>query len=158
MPGFEWQVEAYDHTPIPNRSDPDPEARVVALARQKLRTWLTRGDVHELRGPSGRFNCHGLVFASRRTNVGTLEDPEFDSNIDDLLHSDGYTLQSAPQAGDVAVYRWNGNVEHTGFVAYVDPALGTVFVWSAWNSLGEFLHPEKASPFHFCTVEYWRLR
>src|SRR5713101_8328906 len=57
---------AYDGWPIPNEIDADPDANAIALARLGVPPGLP----HQVLGPpTGRYNCHGLVFASRRTNI-----------------------------------------------------------------------------------------
>jgi len=122
--------------------------------------------------PTGRYNCHGLVFASRRGNVGIVG---FDVDIDDVLSRDGFRRVpegEAARVGDVIAYREpavvaialerlvpaQGAIEHTGFVSRVD-RVGSVpvaWVWSAWGGLGEFEHPEHLCPYRG-SREYWRL-
>jgi len=107
------------------------------------------------------MRCHGLVFASRRSNIPPCGVPTVD--VDDILRRDGYApVQGSPKIGDVAVYRTGPRqVEHTGLVSSVSSRdsnlIPTVFVWSKWGMLGEYEHPANNVPEHFGVVEYWRL-
>lgn len=112
----------------------------------------------KLTGPSGDYNCFGLVFASRRTNLNT---PGAPADIDLVLRRDGYTRVDTPQVGDVAVYRANdgAETEHVGFAAACE-SVGTVpvvKVWSMWGGLGEFVHTATQTPYSDTNLEWWRL-
>jgi hypothetical protein len=55
-----------------------------------------------LQPPTGRYNCHGLVFAARRANIPAAGD---DIDIAQLLRADDYErVVGAPRPGDVAAY------------------------------------------------------
>jgi len=152
-------LQAYDGTDVPNSIDPDPTPGQVALARQGCGMLLYA--VKQLGPATGRYNCHGLVFASRRTNIPPVGMAKV-VDIDDLLQRDDCApVSGPPQVGDIAVYRSSrGTVEHTGYVCRLE-TMGTasiVFVWSMWGGLGEFEHRVDQSPYHDCSIEYWRLR
>lgn len=158
--GRQLALQAFDGWDVPNMVVADPSPEQVALARQ---AWgLTLRATTPLGPPTGRYNCHGLVFASRRTNI---DSPGFPVNIDELLHRDGYHRVDMPRVGDIIVYRHRTEVEHTGFVVRLEPVgpgqtvlqEPIVFVWSMWGSLGEFEHRAHVSPYHGSTLEYWRL-
>jgi hypothetical protein len=130
--------------------------RAIGLAREACR--LELAGATELQPPTGRYNCHGLVFASRRAGIPPID---ADVDIDDLLRRDGYrqiSIDERPQVGDIVAYRLGDEIEHTGFVARVEHASpsGVVFIWSAWGGLGEFEHRVQVSPYRG-TPEYWRL-
>jgi hypothetical protein len=149
-----------DGTSIPNVQG---AAQVDASLRPLIReyfSWRIRLAT-QLRGPSDRYNCHGLVFASRRTNVAVVSVP-FD--VREILRRDGYVLISgAPQPGDVAIYcdPATREVIHSGIVTHwnmrISPPLN--LIWSMWPELGEFEHkPAPAStPYPNCDLEFWRL-
>ena len=63
-------------------------------------------------GPSPLYNCHGLVFASRRT---CILDP---SLILKILEDDGFMEVGADSLlpGDVILYHANGEILHSGVV------------------------------------------
>lgn len=155
-PGF--PVFARDGSQILAGVSPDPTPNAIGLARDVYRLVIAAATA-ELQPPTGRYNCHGLVFAARRAHIPPVE---ADVDIDDLLHRDGYVslpTDQSPQVGDVVAYRLNGEIEHTGFVSRVERvgAVPTVFVWSAWGGLGEFEHRVNVSPYKG-TPEYWRLQ
>ena len=68
---------------------------------------------HRNVGPSARYNCHGLTFAARRTGIS---DP---AQVQKIILDDGYTelpMSEAPSAGDIAIYREDGDIIHSGIV------------------------------------------
>jgi hypothetical protein len=155
------QLEAFDGATVPNAIYPPPDRLTVERARREANL-LIRAATQT--GPaSGRYNCHGLVLASRRTNVpGT----EIEVDARDILSRDGFSPllpHIAPQPGDVAVYVHEGGgrteADHTGFVCRVDTLAADpiVFIWSMWGGLGEFVHHANSSPYTGCVIEYWRL-
>lgn len=156
-------VQTFDGWDVPNARDADPSLERVKLAKRSHRFAIASSQP-QLAPPTGRYNCHGLVFASRRTNIPPAGQPQAADPIE-LLKRDGFGRVSSPaQVGDVAVYRnAKGEVEHTGFVSRVDRVAPmspqpVVFVWSMWGGLGEFEHRVNACPYSDCQVEYWRLR
>jgi hypothetical protein len=85
------------------------------------------------------YNCHGLTFASRRTQVGEVGLV----TIEKILADDGYTEVHEPNArfGDVVVYYdQNGLAQHSGFMVgrgdYSVPR-----IWSKWGKGYEWVHP-----------------
>jgi hypothetical protein len=147
---------ARDGWAISNSIDPHPSAQTVEFAQMHARLLLAQ--VEQLKGPSGQYNCHGLVFAVRRTNIPAVA-AEFD--VDELLAHDGYRplANGLPAIGDVAVYRDDrGDIEHTGIVCGVDRVgiQPVVHVWSMWGGLGEFRHRADQTPYSQ-RIEYWRL-
>jgi len=152
-----FAVHARDGSLIPAGVGADPAPGAVSLAREAHRFVIAAAT--QLRPPCGRYNCHGLVLASRRAYIPPAG---VEVDFDDVLRRDGYRrlrAHQAPQVGDIVVYRINREIEHTGFVSRVEPvgAVPVVFVWSAWGSLGEFEHRVQSSPYRG-EPEYWRLQ
>lgn len=152
-----FPVHARDGTSIPAAVGGDPAPGAVSLAREAHRFVLSAAV--QLRPPCGRYNCHGLVLASRRAHIPPAGD---EVDLDDLLRRDGYRRlrpHQAPRVGDVIAYRSNAEIEHTGYVSRVESigACPVIFVWSAWGSLGEFEHRVQSSPYRG-DPEYWRLQ
>jgi hypothetical protein len=148
---------ARDGSSIDNEIDPPPSPNLIALTLSKIdRVMLA--NTTELREASGVYNCHGLVFASRRTNVRGIDR---DLDIDDLLTRDGYQRVAGPQVGNIIAYRdERGEIEHTGFVSAVD-TIGmqpVTWVWSKWGALGERLHKAEHCLYSPKRIEYWRLK
>lgn len=158
-PNRDIQVDTYQGERIPNWIDRDPSPSLVALMQRSPSYRLFLASTTRLGSPTGRYNCHGLVFGSRRTNI---DSPNLPVDIDSILRSDQYRpVQPPPQIGDVVVYRDESRrIHHTGIVSCVD-RIGTqlvVWVWSMWGSIGEFLHRETSLPFDYeLKREYWRL-
>jgi hypothetical protein len=134
-------LEACDGWPIPNAIDADPSPGYVALAERSANAKIILAAARRLGPPTGRYNCHGLVFASRRTNIPPAQMPDA-VDIDALLGHDRYAqVAPPPQVGDLVVYRGPTGIEHTGFVCRVDTlssvgissAVPIVFVWSMWG-------------------------
>lgn len=151
-----FPVHARDGSSILASIGGDPTPGAVSLAREAHRFVISAAT--QLRPPCGRYNCHGLVLASRRAHIPPAG---ADVDLDDVLRRDGYRLlptHQTPIVGDVVAYRAHGEIEHTGYVSRVElvGSLPVVFVWSAWGSLGEFEHPVQSSPYRG-VPEYWRL-
>ena len=102
-----------------------------------------------------RYNCHGMVFASRRTNITKHQ------QVFRILAEDDYRLvdESDLIPGDVAVYLSElGEVEHSAIVTSVgDGVLRDVTVVSKWGCYGEYLHPLRACPYATSLVRYYRV-
>ncbi len=156
-PHRDLNLEDYEGINVPNWIDADPGPNVIALAEKNnpFHKIVTR-----LVPPTGRYNCHGLVFASRRTNI---DGPTLPVVIDDLIIRDRFRVISIePRVGDIIVYRnkSTGKVEHTGFVNRIDKIdkKPIVYVWSKWGGLGEYEHQEIfCMEYDYCSIEYWRL-
>ena len=105
------------------------------------------------RSPSKKYNCHGLVFASRRAFIQALTFMDTTFALAAVLEDDGYTRieEHEVEVGDVAIYRDHQTriIHHSGIVVQVDtplgqPTGGVLLIMSKWGQAGEYLH----SPFH----------
>ncbi|MBI3945524.1 MAG: hypothetical protein HY321_06380 [Armatimonadetes bacterium] len=98
-------------------------------------------DVRLRREASARYNCHGMTFANRRTNI------VHDADVHQVLTDDRYAeiRPDEVKPGDIVVYYdERGGITHTGVVMFIrrGPAGGTIpFVLSKWARHGEYLHP-----------------
>lgn len=158
-PGRVLRLDAYSGEHISNSVDADPSPNAIALSRLGIGAFVP----HQVTGPpTGRYNCHGLVFANRRTNVPEAGDPA-DYQIDHLLDQDIYApVRGIARLGDVVVYRRHasGHIDHTGIVSRVEHigATAVVFVWSKWGALEECEHVSTVCSYaQTCDIEYWRL-
>ena len=100
--------------------------------------WARAGAVR-VGEPCPVYNCHGLTFASRRTQV----DGTSTMSILQILAEDGYTEVPEPLAkfGDVIVYYdSDGHAEHSGIVVS-RPDASVIQVWSKWGRGYEMIHP-----------------
>ncbi len=116
---------------------------------QKWKNCIHRADV----GPCRTFNCHGLTFASRRTSIHDS------SVIQMILDDDGYEQVDlkAVKAGDVATFRSEGNIDHSGIVVEVDD-FKRPRILSKWAFLHEVIHFSFEGPYSDCNVTYHRIR
>jgi hypothetical protein len=108
--------------------------------------------------PTPKYNCHGMAFASRRTNIDqTIE-------LRKILKEDSYigVNDKEVMAGDLVLYvnaTGTGEIEHTGIVLQAEfPKSGLPFilVLSKWGKYKEAIHDVKNCPYNNCILEYWR--
>jgi hypothetical protein len=106
--------------------------------------------------PTGRFNCHGLMFAARRT---CIDDPEVVAKI---LHEDAYISVKPEEvlAGDLVAYLTRaGDIEHSGLVL----EKGTISmpipkVCSKWGPYKEVIHWANQCPYDSSQLAYFRVK
>ena len=119
--------------------------------------WETFHSSVQARSLCSVYNCMGMVFASRRTDI----DP---NHLRMILADDGYhqlTHKKDLQRGDIVVYEdHNKTVSHVGIVADIRPnfsdASRVVTVLSQWGGDGEYFHLVEAVPFQLGQPsEYW---
>ena len=84
--------------------------------------------------PGGTYNCHGLTFAARRTEIGDS------SEVMNILRDDDYEKIESEDImpGDIAVYFKDGDLEHSGIVVGC-PQFGPVIL-SKWGAAHEVVH------------------
>ncbi len=97
------------------------------------------------------YNCHGLVFASRRTRI------EKSTSIQRILDDDKYFEIPMKDVlpGDIVIYySEKGDPNHSGIVVeYGPPRVLVPVVCSKWGNAGEFVHaladcPRMYGPLH----------
>lgn len=104
--------------------------------------------------PTGMYNCHGLVFASRRTCICDQNE------IHKIIEDDGYV--EVPRAevkpGDTVLYfSESGGIEHSAIVIsatdFVPIVLSKIGKWK------EAIHPANAIlEYPFTNAKYYRIR
>jgi hypothetical protein len=103
-------------------------------------------------GPSFRYNCHGLTFAARRTGI------DKPAQIQRILNDDGYRrldLSEIPSAGDIAIYREDGDIVHSGIVVAIKNRVP--WVLGKWGDCHEVIHAALYCPYHKAIVSYYRM-
>src|SRR5215475_3392448 len=129
-------------TPIPNGFDRSPLSAGKLAECDKWRRAHPRAD-HRRGAMSSHYNCHGLTFASRRTEIN---DPQV---VRTILEEDDYRKISRADLliGDTVIYVERGDVSHSGIVVSVPPldtqivdALAGVRVLSKWGEGQEVIH------------------
>ena len=141
-------------THIRNETRPEMPPEQLKAAIELLNATFPNAS---LRSATARYNCMGLVFASRRTHI----DIELLSMI---LREDGYhklTRKGDVVVGDLVVYRnHHAEVTHVAVVIEktMDVAHGEVElkVLSKWGLNGEYIHDAGYIPFYLGKPsEYW---
>lgn len=158
-PGRAIALETHLGEPIPNWIDADMTLGMVAFARQQYAQLLNNAGVRQVGPSTGRYNCHGLVFASRRTNVPPAGVGST-GLIDRVLQEDQFfrVAEADAKEGDLVVWRQQDEVDHTGIVCHLERhPIRVLFVWSMWGGLGEFVHRLPLTPYNDCSIEFWRL-
>ena len=107
-------------------------------------------------GPTAKYNCHGMTFASRRTGIWAT------AEIQKILSDDQYGEVKPEDAipGDVIIYFGvDGDAEHSGIVltSPKDSQLRVPQVLSKWGKFSEFIHWANQSPYNFASVRYFRI-
>lgn len=130
---------------IRNARAPDRDPQALRAARQIM----VESYGVQVRALSAKYNCYGLVFATRRTHV------LFEEDVAMILKDDQYRLverRSDVQEGDVVLYRKGegGPITHAGLVARIDRDIAkgevAIFVVSQFGHDGEYLHREDRVP------------
>lgn len=158
LPGQVPQKEIHTQTAagndIPNAQMlevDESEIRKLPLLLNKYGPKLTQRT-----DPTGIYNCHGLVFASRRTFISE------GNFLPQILEDDHY--QDIPSsevlAGDVILYfdDQSREVSHSGLVVEtVETMPGVPLVCSKWGANAEFLHWANNTPYGM-TWRFYRVR
>jgi hypothetical protein len=108
--------------------------------------------IHRTKVPDRKYNCHGLTFATRRSSI---VDP---AEVQKILNDDGYQLVVEPNPvlpGDVALYRADGDIEHTGIVVRADAKC--IWILSKWSCAQEVIHEPHYCPYKG-VVSYFRIK
>lgn len=86
---------------------------------------------------TGMFNCHGLTFASRRTQINSP------AELRKILEDDQYVPVKLTdvQPGDVVLYVGaNGDFNHSGIVVEYKDGMVHPLIWSKWGNGPEAVH------------------
>lgn len=106
-------------------------------------------------GPTTIYNCHGLVFASRRTRVHDT------AELQKILQDDNYKEidQKNILPGDVILYiNEMGGFEHSGIVLEVTNEPRVPIICSKWGNNGpEVVHSAYICPYDKCNIKFYRI-
>jgi hypothetical protein len=127
--------------PNPSPIVPRPEAEVFAADRPPENAIRTAPS-----DPS--YNCHGWTFCGGRYVLTGDQVPI-------ILQDNGYERISDPVPGDLAVYRDESQVVHTGIVRTACGGV-PILVESKWGELGRFIHPAQLWPYAGAHCEFYR--
>lgn len=107
--------------------------------------------------PTGIYNCHGLTFASRRTQIAG------NPTLSVILTDDRYVrIQKANVLpGDIVIFvHPNGDMEHSA-VVIVPPSesiTGYPKVIGKWGNFTEFVHYANDSDYDVSDLRYYRVQ
>ena len=130
------QLQTAECTDIPNEQYleiPDAEFQKLPEIKKSFGT-----DIEQRAQPTGVYNCHGLVFGSRRTSI-------YDADILSKILTEDCYVSVEPQEvmpGDLILYfEPNGEIIHSGVVvSKAAPPFHIPLVCSKWGHNGEFIH------------------
>lgn len=120
----------------------------IGILRNRYRDAKIRTD------PNPIYNCHGMVFASRRTGIHDSKE------IIRILEEDGYIEINLSEvlAGDVVMYFGDdGDFLHCGIVVGLDEPLRLPLVLSKWGKFSEVVHYLGNCPYQSAKTKYYRL-
>jgi hypothetical protein len=104
-------------------------------------------NVFRISEPDFTSNCHGWVFTGGKALLRGRE-------IEIILEDNGYQPVTAPQRGDLIVYRTpTGDVIHTGLVHLISVD-GEIQIQSKWGCDSRYLHPPQAG--YTGVITYYR--
>ena len=156
--GTSIQVDTRCGNPIQNIQDRTLSPDRVAAANYAAKRDFGAG-AKIVNGPSGYYNCAGLVLASRRTQVGL-----YDLNIVwKILLDDGYVTiheEADAEIGDIVTYSFGDRCEHIGIVveAAVSNSLKVPRILSKHGFSVEVVHLAHEGPYKDCKRSYHRMR
>jgi hypothetical protein len=144
-------VQTREGRDVPNSQSVElPYAFVGKYPGHRL---LAQPGVEAYGSPTGVYNCHGLTFASRRTQItDTLA-------VRGIMEDDHYVaVMGTARPGDIALYiDDDGDIEHSGMVVAVPRELPSVpTVLSKWGTGHEVMHPANVCPYTVTNVRYYR--
>lgn len=125
------------------------------LEAQSLRAKYL-GALHRPTAVSYTYNCHGLTFSSRRTQI---IDP---AEVRKILTQDSYQKIERADilSGDIVVYVGpEGDIEHSGIIMEVDKTMliPIPLVLSKWGVAHEVVHRLPYCPYVSTNVEFYRV-
>jgi hypothetical protein len=155
-------LETRQRNQIENYIDPVPPLAGVRLQVEAYRRQYLEAQ-HRPVGPSTKYNCHGLTFASRRT---WIDKP---GEVEKILRDDGYVeIKDFKDVlvGDIAIWRSAsatnlGEIEHSGIVVTssvnLDGLASPPWILSKWGKCHEVVHKANDGEWTDHRVHYYRL-
>jgi len=153
----EYPLYARDGWEIPTAIAPNETFKSLRRRNREVESWFPKAALRSISHPDYRYNCVGMIFASRRKWI------EIDYIAEILVH-DGYRkiiMQSA-MVGDIILYRNHKNeYTHVALITNIEKYGDTmnIKVLSKWGRDGEFEHFVADVPSTLgMPVEYWTER
>lgn len=145
-------------TPIPNEQYRDASPIQAAIIKREHAK--RHGMARLRREATAVYNCHGCVFAGRRTCIAG---EEATGVVRSILDDDGYHQVSLLDTvvGDVVIYaEADGGFSHSATVVAIEdntliPGGRAVEVISKWGYAGEYQHALRECPYFADQVTFW---
>lgn len=153
------RLDSRKGNPIDNGQDHDLTLLDWESARLAAKRFVTGPQAQIVNKPCPIYNCHGLTFGSRRTQI-TPTGGEFFK----LLQDDDYAqvVFDEVQTGDIILYIEPDDlsISHSGIVVRVEDGFGkkVPFVWSKWGKAQEVVHHFAHCPYDSSQVQVFRLK
>jgi hypothetical protein len=149
------KLETRKSRPIANDYEPLPPDAGTLMQADAYKARFPNA-THRLDTIAVEFNCHGLTFGARRTQI------RFASEVQKILDDDGYKKipLSDILPGDIAIWRniEINDYEHSGIIVDVGgTALKAPLVLSKWGKCQEVVHNLVDCPYD-SPVEFYRVR
>lgn len=150
---IELALETAEKNKIPNAQSKELSPQELLQVKDIEKKW---GEIITPRsGPTPIYNCHGLVFASRRTGI-------FDnSSIRQIFEDDRYREIQKEDAlpGDIVIYFNKGDIEHSAIIinAPSESLLKIPLVYSKWGKYSEVIHLQNQCPYNLSEIKYYRV-
>lgn len=135
VPLYQYQALITPSAAAQKRFDPERDmgAFLAALETIVLDRIKTPGSRLERAGAiNSGCNCHGFVFTNGQIGI-------HDKDVVTILEEHRYEPVSRPAHGDLAVYRFEDTITHTGIVQHFAPG-HEILVRSKWGPFGVFWH------------------
>ena len=150
---IELALETAEKNRIPNTQSKELSSQELLQVTDIEKKWGDR--ITPRSGPTPIYNCHGLVFASRRTGI-------FDnSSIRQIFEDDRYREIQKEDAlpGDIVIYFNKGDIEHSAIIinAPSESLLKIPLVYSKWGKYSEVIHLQNQCPYNLSEIKYYRV-
>jgi hypothetical protein len=150
-------LETREKNPIQNISDHSPLGiDFTAKANALINQYPPPRFLHRPLPPTTVYNCHGLTFGSRRTQIVQANE------VRRILNEDNYSEVTVKTVlpGDVAVYFDEfGDIHHSGIVTHVNVILDEIrvpYVLGKWGVAHEVIHPYNEGPYSGLAITFYR--
>ena len=119
------------------------DAQSIVETLKKNRQLTLSGELKTVGDATTEYNCHGFTF------LGGAEWIKNNSDVENIIKDNGYSVTSKPSVGDVVIYRDDNNkIQHSGIVAAVSGGQVTRVI-SKWAMYGLYEHNLKDVPLSY---------
>ena len=150
---IELALETAEKNKIPNAQSREISPQELLKVKDIEKKWGEK--IIPRSGPTPIYDCHGLVFASRRTRI--LDN----ASIWQIFEDDSYREIQKEDVlpGDIVIYFNKGDMEHSGIIitAPSESSLKIPLVYSKWGKYSEVIHLQSQCPYNQSEIKYYRV-